>query len=83
MKLSKIWRIVVKTQEDVCNSYAKVIEGFNPLKCRFMVICTPNNEMQIYRSLEECACYDGVDYRIDHITMHTNEDEFTVYVYVK
>ena len=83
MKLSKIWQTVVKSQEDISYSYAKSIKGFNPLKCRFMAVCTPDNQMKIYWGLKECICYDGVDYTIDHITMHMNEDEFTIYVYVK
>lgn len=83
MKLSKIWRTVVKTQEDVCNSYAKLIEGFKPLKCQFMGICTPDGQMEIYHSLTECICFDGVDYTIENITMMTNEDKFTIYVHVK
>lgn len=41
MKLSEIWRAVVKSQEELCAWYAKAVKGFKPLKCRFMAICTP------------------------------------------
>lgn len=83
MKLSEIWRAVVKPQEDLCSCYSKVYEEFKPLKCRFMGICTCEGQLKLYRSLEECICYDGVDYTIENITMMTDDDKFTIYVYVK
>lgn len=83
MKLSKIWRTVVQTQEEICNSYARMIEGFKPLKCKYMAICTPKDGMKVYWSLEECIFWDGVEYMIDHITMYTSDNDFTIYVYVK
>ena len=83
MKLSEIWRAVVKPQEELSACYAKVIKGFKPLKCRSMGICTREGQLKLYCSLEECICYDGVEYTIENITMMTVDDKFTIYVYVK
>lgn len=83
MKLSEIWRAVVKSQEDLCAWYAKAVKGFKPLKCRFMAICTPGGQMKLYTSLTECVAYDGVDYTIENIAMMTDDDKFAIYVYVK